>query len=149
MENTPPLYRLSLNTTDFSGVSESEVYRFLTTQYLHQNQLSWSRLQTTFAIEAGILAWFFSAETCTPLVVVGMILGSITVWLLHQLILRDWEIRDQNNEKLDKVHEPLGIKLIRPATRKWFRGSDIAGYLTFGCIIVNLMLAVLRLYGGA
>ena len=138
-------------TTDSEplSVDGKEIYRFLTNQYLHQNQLSWSRLQTTFAIEAGLLAWFFSANTPIALIVIGMILGSIAIWLLHQLILRDWEVRDQNNEKLDQVHEPLQIRLIRGADRKWLKGRDIAAYLTFGSIIVNLILSFLRLHGVA
>jgi hypothetical protein len=127
-------------------VDGKEIYRFLTTQYLHQNQLSWSRLQTTFAIEAGLLAWFFSAETPMPVVVVGMILGSLAIWLLHQLILRDWEVRDQNTNTLDQVHGPLQIKLIKEAGRKWLKGRYVAAYLTYGSIIVNLGLSLLRLH---
>lgn len=126
------------------------IYEFLTAQYLHQNQLSWNRLQTLFAIEAGLLAWFFSEQPPTvPIVTSGMILGSIAIWLLHQLVLRDWEIRDQNAHLLDEVHKPLKVTLITEASRKWLRGRHVAAYLTYGCIIVNLVLSLLRLHNAA
>jgi hypothetical protein len=132
------------------AVDGKEIYRFLTTQYLHQNQLSWSRLQTIFAIEAGLLAWFFSAHNTTiSIIVVGMVLGSIAIWLLHQLILRDWEVRDQNAHLLDEVHAPLKIRLIKEACRKWLKGQYVAAYLTYGSIIVNLILSLLHLHNVA
>jgi len=73
MKESQPDKRMPLS------VDGGEIYRFLTTQYLHQNQMSWSRLQTIFVIQAGLLAWFFAANTHVTITVVGMILGSIVI----------------------------------------------------------------------
>ena len=85
-----------------------------------------------------------------------MILGVIVIWLLYKLVLRDWEIRDQNENVLKLFHEPLGIEMrIHPKDEnkmdenKWLRGlrgKQILDYLTFGCIITNLTLVVTRLW---
>ena len=137
-------------------VNGNEVYRFITTHYFHQNQLSWSRLQTQFAVEAGLLTWYFSQKQSPTISAFGMILGVIVIWLLYKLVLRDWEIRDQNENVLKLFHEPLGIEMrIHPKDEnkmdenKWLRGlrgKQILDYLTFGCIITNLTLVVTRLW---
>jgi hypothetical protein len=130
-------------------VDINEIYRFLTTQYLHQNQLSWSRLQVAFIVEAGILTWFFSSINSTiPMFVItiGIILGCIVIWMLYQLVLRDWEIRDQNEDFLNKIHQPFGIELLKKKCKNGFRGRNIAPCLTYGSIIINIILLILRCY---
>jgi hypothetical protein len=144
-QKTEMLFKLD-GTMPFP-VDGKEVYRFVTAQYLHQNQLSWSRLQTIFVIEAGLLAWLFSAKFSILIYVIGMILGSIAIGLLHQLILRDWKIRDQNTHLLDQVHKPLHVKLIKEADSKWLSGRCVAAYLTYGSIVINIVLLPLRYFG--
>jgi len=41
--------------------------------------------------------------------IISLLIGSIVIWLIWRLIQRDWEIRDQNLEIIDKVHGPKGI----------------------------------------
>lgn len=127
-------------------VDGKEVYRFLTSYYIHQNQLGWSRLQTVFFIEAGILAGFFSKTTSGNISVMGMVLGALVIWFLHQLVERDWLIRDQNNRFLDEFHENLNIKLRITPVHKWLRGKWIARYISYGCIVTDILLAMVRYF---
>lgn len=86
---------------------DNEVYRFLVTYYLHQDKLSWSRTQTLVVVEAGLLAASFAKGGL--IAIISLLIGSIVIWLIWRLIQRDWEIRDQNLEIIDKVHGPKGI----------------------------------------
>lgn len=129
-------------------IDGKEVYRFLTAQFLHQNQLSWSRLQTQFAVEAGILAWFFSHGRCESICIatIGMLLGTAAVFFLYMLVLRDWEIRDQYRDDLNLFNQKLGIsKIITDPKLGWRTGRNIAKILTYGCIITNIALLVHQL----
>lgn len=128
-------------------VEGKDIYGFLTNQYLHQNQLSWSRLQTIFAIEAGILAWFFSFGSSLAISSLGLLLGTCVVWLLYRLVIRDWEIRDQNLHLLDEVHEQIGISMIQPTRHSVLSGNVILRVLCYGAIALNISVCLLKLHG--
>ena len=49
-----------INNTWTSNISDDSVYNHITAYYLHQDQLSWSRIQTIVAIEAALLATSFA-----------------------------------------------------------------------------------------
>lgn len=120
-------------------VSDDQVYSFLTSQFFNQDQLSWNRTQTIVAIEAGILASSFALKGI--LGVASLLLGSILVWLIWCLVLRDWEIRDQHLILLDAVHKPLGIRLICKAKFKWRTGRIILKAIVLFLIFINLTLS--------
>jgi hypothetical protein len=147
-DNTTKENETGSSSFDTNSVNENEIYRFLTTQYLHQNQLSWSRLQTAFAVEAGLLTWFFSSinSANTLVTLISMGLGSVVIWLLYQLILRDWDIRDQNKSLLEQIHSnrKLKIELLKNKCEKGLKGRYVVPWLTYGSVTINLALPFLR-----
>lgn len=120
-------------------VSNDQVYSFLTSQFFNQDQLSWNRTQTIVAVEAGILASSFALKGIFA--IASLFLGSILVWLIWCLVLRDWEVRDQHLVLLDAVHEPLGIRLICEPKFKWRRGRVILKAIVWFLIFINLILS--------
>lgn len=124
-----------------------EVYAWLTSYYLHQDQLSWSRTQTTVAVEAGVLAavWSIDGRAST----LPLLVGTLIVFLLWGLIQRDWEIRDQDIANLDTVHRRFGIALAKTPRYAWRRGSFVINLLTLLLSIVNLVLAGTYLFLGS
>lgn len=94
-------------------VSENEIYRFLTTRALAQNQLLYSRVQTMLTVEAAAIAGSIVApKPVLKLVVLALDCLLITIfWLLAR---RDRQAQLANLDLLDRVHKPLGISLIPP-----------------------------------
>ena len=117
-------------------VSENEIYRFVTTQYLHQNQLSWSRLQTIFAVETATLTSAFVKPGFYGNAAV--FLGSAVIVILYLMVIRDWQVRDQNNNLLDNVHQPLNIRLIIKPKYWWQRGKNLFPIAILSSLLANL-----------
>ena len=120
---------------DPGNVTEDEIYKFLTAQWQHQNQLSWSRLYVLLALESGTLAGSYSIKGwlgCS-LIIVGTIVG----FILYRLMLRDWGVRDQEKllNVLDGVHKPLGLRMI----------PDAKSVLSNGQFLLNLLFIILLL----
>ena len=122
----------------FNSVPEP-VYSFITSYYLHQDNLSWGRTQILFAIDAGTLAAAFAVKQLAPFTLLAGILLIIFIWLL---IERDWEVRDQNLEHLDKVHVPLGIVMVKKPKYPIRRGSFILRLVFCVLIFINAILAI-------
>jgi len=128
------------NPNEQNGL-DREVYRFLVTQYLYEDQLSWSRVQTLVAVEAGLLAAAFAKRGLVA--ILALVVGSLLIALIWRLIERGWEVRDQNLKILDQVHKPRQIRMVKTARGVFWRGSCIIR-LTVGLIIfANLALALL------
>ncbi|MCK4546136.1 MAG: hypothetical protein KAW17_01730 [Candidatus Eisenbacteria sp.] len=113
------------------------VYAYLTANYLHQDQLSWGRTQLLVAIEAGTLAAAFSLR---PLAVPILLFGVFLVLAIWRLVERDWEVRDQDLDLLDKVNKPLGIRMIKTPRNKLWCGSVILRAVFIGLIALNILL---------
>ena len=121
-------------------VSSDPIYSFLTSQFLNQEQLSWNRTQTIVAVEAGLLASSFALQGIFG--VASLLFGSILIWLIWCLILRDWEVRDQNFVLLDSIHKQLGIRLICEPKFKWRRGRIILKSIVYFLIFINIILSL-------
>lgn len=94
------------------GVSADRVYDWLTRHYLHQDQLSWSRLQTIATVEAATIAAAFylgDERAWQPLAV-----GTFVVLLLFSLIFRDWQVRNRIKDELKAVHDRFGLSMGGP-----------------------------------
>lgn len=124
-------------------VSGSEIYRWLTTYYLHQDRISVERIQTFIAIEAGVLGGAFALRGL--MAVITLALGSFLVWMVWRMVQRDWQIRDQSLHALDIVHKPLGLVIATPAPTKWHRASAIMPAVARSLIAVNCFCAALFL----
>ena len=75
------------------NVNDADVYRFITTYWLYQDQLSWSRIKGLITVEAGSLA---AAITKEGFVALGVLLiACLFIVFTRRLIIRDWQIRDQ------------------------------------------------------
>jgi len=128
-----------------SKVSQDQVYNWLTRYYLHQDQLSWSRLQTIVAVEASALAASFYLDgknegvaSWAPMV--ALVFGSVVTFLLWLAVYRDWEIRDYTRKHLDTVHATFGLRMTseRPIT-----GRKLAYAMMAMTLIANIALAIL------
>jgi len=118
-----------------------EVYRFISLYYLHQDKLSWSRTQTMVLIESGILAAAY--KICSFLSIVPLLLGAIIVFLFWGLIQRDWQIRDNQLEKLDDIHKYYGVHPFRiEAKHYWWKGRFVAFFLTYSAIVFNIIVSI-------
>jgi len=127
-------------------VNADQIYRYLIQYYLHQDQLSWGRIQNVVVVELALLA--ASYHCAGKLVGVAvLVVGTPIILLLWQLIKRDWEIRDQNLKRiLDKVHGPLGIVMCVEPRNEWWRGSTIVKRVVWGLVFLNVLLAILYLW---
>jgi hypothetical protein len=121
-------------------ISESEIYRFLYTYYQHQDRLSWSRTQALGIVEGGILAVAFSKQGLTGSL--ALLVGTIIIWLIWQLIQRDWEVRDQHLKDLDLIHEPRNIRMRIKPRCQFRRGSFIMKLIIRSIIFINILLAI-------
>lgn len=119
-------------------VSENEVYRFITTQYQHQNQLSWSRLQTIFAVETATLTGAFAKPGFYGNA--AILLGTVIIVILYLMVIRDWQVRDQNTNLLDAVHQPRNIKLIVKPKFWWLRGYNLFGLAILSSLLANFVV---------
>lgn len=130
--------RNTLNDFDPRAVSENEIYKFLTTQWQHQNQLSWSKLYVILALESGTLAGSYNIKGLLGcgLVIVGTLIG----FILYRLILRDWDVRNQERllSILDSVHSPLGLRMIPPAKSTLSNGKFLLNLLFIILLLTNL-----------
>lgn len=127
---------------DPNNVSENEIYKFITAQWQHQNQLSWSRLYVMLALEFAALGGAFSAK---GLVGSGaIIVGTFVGFILYRLMRRDWNVRDQHLRLLDKVHGPLGIRMIPPSGTRLNNGQFLLRTLFITLLATNVaVLAIL------
>lgn len=128
------------NIDDNTGLNR-EVYRFLVTYYLYQDQLGWSRTKLLFTVEAAVLAAAFAYKgfLATAVLTAGIILV-VLIWFIVE---RDWQIRDQHLAVLDRVHLPRGLMMTVPA--KWLGGGCILR-LIFGFLIVADVFLVFIFY---
>ena len=123
------------------NVSENEIYKFVTSHWQHQNQLSWSRLYVLLALEFAVLGGAFSTR---GLVGIGaVIVGTFVGFIIYCLMKRDWIVRDQHLQLLDKVHSPLGISM-KPTGGKFSNGEFFLNTLFLTLLVTNVaVLAVL------
>lgn len=135
---------MTRQTNEFNpnNVSENEIYKFITAQWQHQNQLSWSRLYVMLALETATLGGAFSAK---GLVGIGtIIIGTFVGFILYRLMRRDWHVRDQHLQMLDKVHIPLEIRMIPPSGTRFNNGQFLLRTLFITLLLTNVAaLAVL------
>lgn len=118
------------------NIPDAEIYRHLVTYYLYQDQMAWSRTQALMAVEAGVLA---SALSRPGGIALGaLLLGTLIVVFIRRLVIRDFEIRDQNEAILDRVHESKGIQMITPARSRWWRGRFILTVIFYIILYINL-----------
>lgn len=127
-----------IHAFDPACVSENEIYKFLTAQWQHQNQLSWSRLYVILALESGTLAASYSLKGWVGCAL--LIIGTFVGFVLYRLIHRDWDVRDQLKllELLDSVHAPLGLRMIPPAKSRWSNGKFLLAMLFLTLLLTNL-----------
>jgi hypothetical protein len=124
--------------------NDAEIYNFLTRYYLHQDQLSWSRIQTIVAIEGAVLA---GALAKGGLLACGLLaFGALVIWLLWKLINRDWQVRDQDLDLLDQVHKPKGIRLTTPPIPSWASGQRLLSVLVGLIMGFDALVAVVFLF---
>jgi len=119
----------------FGPIGESDFYRFACSFYFHQDSLSWSRTQMLFAIEAATLATVFSKrDWVVPL---STAFGSILVFLLWRLILRDWEIREQYAGYIGDFHRALPVELVAKPKIRCFGGRYIMRFIMLFLMFIN------------
>ena len=131
-----------------ANVTDDAIFQWLTSYYLHQDSLSWSRTQTILAVEAGVLAAAFYLDGRAS--VVPLVLGAAVIWFFWSLMNRDWEIRDQDLEnQLDRVFKPRGIRVEKCESRWWRKGETVSKILIWATILANLALSLLFLVFGS
>lgn len=138
---------MSRNSNDFepTEVTENEIYRFMTSLWISHNQMSWNRLQMMLALETASLVGAFSKPGL--LGTVALLIASALIFVLYKMILRDWDIRDQHRSLLDRVHDPLAIRLII-APRSWHeRGQHLLQITVSLLVCMNLLIVGLYLAG--
>jgi hypothetical protein len=127
-------------------VQKGEIYRFIYSLFIHQDNLSWNRTQVIMTIEAATLAGAFVLGNTqhTALMRVLLISGSFVLFLLWRLIVRDQSMRDHlRNNYLDKIHDQYQIR-ISSEVRECDKGRN----LILAVLIVLLILnAVVCLFG--
>jgi hypothetical protein len=133
---------MSDNTEKDPLAEHPEVYTFLTDYYMYQDGLSWERTQLLVAVEAGAIA---SAFAVRQLAWVTLIVGVALIAVIWLIVERDWETRDQSLHLLDKVHDPLGIRMMKEPRTKWWRGSFLLRIVFAGFILLDIILAALFL----
>jgi hypothetical protein len=132
----PPPPPLPGPTADpFPPEVPKEVYKTLVDYYLHQNLLGWSRTRLLVVVEAGVLA---SAFAKPDLALVILCFGSVLVGLLWALVERDWIVRDQNLELINKIHRPLGVRMGPQSDQI---GKPLPGTRIIRIVFVLLLLA--------
>ncbi len=124
--------------------TDSDIYNYLMKYYLQQDQLSWSRIQSLGVVEGGVLVAGYQLGPTWGLF--ALVIGSAIVFLILLLIRRDWQLRDQNLELLDTVHQPKGIRMIIEAKPKFTGGSSILSYIVWMLLMANLTLICWHLY---
>lgn len=122
------------------GGLDKEVYRFLVTYYIYQDQISWSRTQILFLVEAGLLTAAFAKKSY--LAGVTLTAAIILIALIWLLVERDWQIRDQHLAVLDRVHDPRGITMTVPPKFTFWRGTFILRLIFASLIVVDILLAL-------
>lgn len=88
----PPEERLRLS-------GDTEIYRFFGNAFISQNELSWSRTQILFGVEAGILTASFSNGGLYGAFI--LFCGTVLICKIWRLILRDWQLRDYYQGKIE------------------------------------------------
>ncbi len=129
-------------------VSADEIYKFLTAHWHHHNQLSWNKLNILFIFESAILAATWQLGVNRPGMVCSILIWAmLTVYCLLQLMLRDWQVREYCAKKLDRVHEPLKIRMIPGPTGSAVRGQHLLNYLVLLIAVMNITVAWLSQCG--
>lgn len=128
---------------DPDKVSDNEIYKFLTTQWQHQNQLSWSRLYVMVALELAVLGGAISIKGA--LGVGAIIIGTFIAFILYRLVLRDWHVRDQHLALLNKVHKSSEIQMLIDPGTKWNQGRFLL-YILFGTLFLTNLTTSLILF---
>lgn len=136
--SVPPVPPSKVASAADIKASESDVYDFLTQLYFYQDELSWNRIQTIVAIEGGILVAVLSQQNriCALLV----LSGTIVIWLIWRLVLRDWQLRDHNLTILEAAHARFAVKIDIPASPHWFRGRYILKGVVWVMMITNVVI---------
>ncbi|MDD3483170.1 hypothetical protein [Azovibrio restrictus] len=129
---------------DPEKVSDNEIYKFLTTHWQHQNQLSWSRLYVMVALELATLGGAFSIKGI--LGVSAIVVGTFVGFLLYRLILRDWHVRDQHQELIEKVHKSSDIRMVPEPGSRWNHGRFLLRNLFTTLFLTNIATSLIFLY---
>lgn len=128
---------------DPDKVSDNEIYKFITAHWQHQNQLSWSRLYVMVALE---LATLGGAASIKGILGVGaIVVGTFVGLLLYRLIQRDWHVRDQHQELMDKVHKSSGIRMAPEPGSKWNHGRFLLRNLFITLLLTNIATSLILL----
>ena len=72
-------------------------------------------------------------------------MGTFILWLIWRLIKRDWDIKDQNLDILDKIHIPRGIRMTKEACTIWSKGRFLIPFIFFFIIGLNLVFIFLHI----
>lgn len=123
-------------------VAPAEVFRFMATYYIYQDQIGWSRTQTMVVVEVAVLAGAFARQG--PLSPIVLVVGACVVCYLFRLIQRDWQVRDRIGCNLDPVLKRYDIRLVPAPAARLLRGGTIITRIAAGSIIVNLLLAAMK-----
>lgn len=123
-----------------SSISESDFYRFIYTHYFHQDGLAWSRTQSLFAVEAGVLVAAFAKHGW--IAILSLFAGSVLVFLIWRLIQRDVQARDQYNLYFDEFHKEWEVRMSVPPKSEWYRGSYIVRFIIWSVVFFNLCAAI-------
>jgi hypothetical protein len=137
--NPPPS---DLINFDPKKVGEADVYRFLCSLFIHQDNLSWSRTQAILAIEGASLAGSLVLGNGGHGVLMRALLffGSIALGLFWLLLYRDQIMRDHLLRKyLDRVHTQFHIR-ISPELRDFQRGRYIIAGIVVSLVLLNLII---------
>jgi hypothetical protein len=111
-------FKLQGDNGEGKEVTPNEVYRFLITYYIYQDQLSWSRIQSLAVVQIAISAGSLTHGKWQG--ALGLFLAAGLVALIWLLIERDWEIRDHHLPILDTIHKPNGIEM---TPDNWLSGA--------------------------
>ena len=122
--------------------SPSEVFRLMGTYYLYQDQIGWNRTQTLVVIEAGVLAGAFSRQGWLGPAL--LVVGSLVVYWIYQLILRDWQIRDHLGQTIQPIVDQFGLDLLPPPSKNLPRGRAVVKRIVFGLIATNMLLVAIK-----
>ena len=92
------------------------------------------------ALEFAALGGAFSAKGLIGCATI--IIGTFVCFILYCLMRRDWHVRDQHLQILDKVHVPLGIRMIPPSGTRLNNGQFLLRMLFVTLLGTNIAALV-------
>jgi hypothetical protein len=130
----PPAKLASHGVSGPLAATDAEIYRFLGAYFLHQDQLSWARVQSLIPVEAGALASGFAVRNA-HLAALILLLGSWLVYRIYLVIRRDWEIQWHIFANiLEPAHDQRNLK-VRPIPKH----PSLSGQVILRRVIAGIM----------